>query len=165
MLKYSDCVQNRELLLEYIGVSKWKYKDDMVYWLSFYNQNEYIKLHKDDETDLASSPCFAQCIIPKERFLISCIHDEIYSPRTTYVYVKDRTNLSLRMQELQRHWEWIDDNTFLPNKDFADLVFFYWMQEENLVFYDTKSIKPYFGYLAVKWFGRSHYKYKKSLQY
>ncbi len=158
MLKYSDCVKNRELLLKYIWASNWKYKRDMKYWISYFHQNEYMIIHKWDITDLASTPCFVQCIIPKEKFLISCIHDEWYSLRDTFIYIEDRNNLSLRFKELEKYWEWIDDYHFLPNKQFWDLIFLHWMQEENLVFYWENSKKPYLWYLAVKYFWNSHYK-------
>jgi len=158
-LKYSDCINDRSLLLEYKWVSLWEYKESMKYYISYFNKNEYIVLHKWNTTDLSSTPCYAQCIIPKEKYLISCIHDEGYSTRTTYVYVTDRNNLSLKFQDLQEHWERIDDKTFIPNKTFWDLIFLHGMLEEDLVFYWNRSIKPYLWYLAVKFFWRSRYKF------
>lgn len=157
-LKYSECVKDRKLFLEYIWISLWKYKQNIKYWISYYHQNEFLFLIKWDKTDLASTPCFAQCIIPKEKYVISCIHDKWYSSEVSYIYVLDKNNLSLRFKELQKYWVWIDDNTFNPSKKFWDLLFLYWMLEEDLVFYSEKSNKPYLWYLAVKFLGFIKYK-------
>jgi hypothetical protein len=157
-LKYAECIRNRKSFLEYIWVSTWRYKKDIKYWISYYHQNEFLFLFKWDITDLASSPCFTQCLFPKERYVMACIHDKWYASKEAYVYVIDKNNLSLRFKELQKHWKWINDNTFLPNKKFWDLLFLYWMLEEDLVFYGKKSLRPYFWYLAVKlfWFKFYH---------
>lgn len=160
-LKYSDCVRDRKILLEYEWIDLWSYKDNMKYFISYINQNEYIILHKWNTTDLSSTPCYAQCIIPKQKYLIACIHDEWYSKRITYVYVLDRRNLSFKFKQLQKHWEWMDDKTFLPNKKFFDLIFLDWMCEEDAFLKRWYSRKPYFWYLWVKWFGKKKYKFKK----
>lgn len=159
-LKYSDCVKNRSLLLEYVWVSKWKYKADMIYWLSYQNQNEYLIIHKWETTDLSSAPCFAQCIIPKEKYLMSCIHDEGYAIRTTYIYIKDRSNLSLRFRELMKYGKFVDNKTFLPNRKFWDLLFLYGMQEEQYMFYWKFSSRPYFWYFGIRLCGAKKYKFK-----
>lgn len=156
-LKYSECIRDRKSFLEYIWVSLWRYKASIKYWISYYHQNEFLFLIKWDITDLASSPCFTQCLFPKERYVMSCIHDKGYRYTDSYIYVLDRNNLSLRFKDLQKHWKWIDDNTFLPNKKFWDLLFLYWMLEEDLVFYWNKSLRPYLWYLAVKLFWWKNY--------
>ena len=160
-LTYSAAVQDRSLLLRYTAVSTWENKRNLLYWISYFNKNEYIVSPKWSITDLASSPCFAQCLIPKEKYLISRIHDEGYSKKDTYVYIIDRNALSLKFKDLEKHWEWMNDNTFIPNRKFWDILFLEWMEEERLVFYDESwTIAPCLAYLAVRLFGWLKYKKK-----
>lgn len=157
-LKYSDCVRNRSLLLRYVDVHKWQYKEDMIYFIDYLHQNEYIVLKEWDDTDLSSTPCFGECLIPREKYLIACLHDALYRNHETYIYVKDKNNLSPRMEELQKYWDWIDEHTFKPNRKFADLVYFYWLCEEKRVIYWEKNmIPPFMAYFILRIVGRWTY--------
>lgn len=161
-LKYSAAIENRKLLLDYIWPNLWERKVDMLYWISYFHQNEYIICRKWVETDLSSVSCFLECVMSKQKYVIAVIHDEWYSLSETYVYVKDKNNLSSRFAELQEYWEWINEHTFLPNRKFWDLLFFYWMIEENCYFYKWRwNFISYLAYLVLRLVWKIKYKKKK----
>ena len=160
-LKYSAAVKNRSLLLKYVWINLWERKKDMIYWISYYNQNEYLICKKWAKTDLSSVPCFLECYLPKQKYVIAVVHDEWYTKWDKFIFVKDKNRLSCKFRELQKHWKWIDDNKFLPNKKFWDLLYLYWMLEENNVFYWWRwNIISYIAYYVLIFFWKIKYKKK-----
>ena len=157
MLVYAKAVRNRSRLLKRTWPWKWIGKKELIYYISYYNQNESIVIEEWFETDLASSPCFTHCIIPKEKFLISYIHDALYTWKLV-INVEYKQSLSEKFKALQKHWTWITKNKFKPNRKFADKLFYYWMIEENLEFYwKRERFKPLLWYLWVRLFGWARY--------
>lgn len=159
MIKYSDLVRNRWKYIEYIDRRKYRLKETVRFWIDYDHQNEYIDIPEGYVFDFNSSPCFAHCVVDRDEFCISLIHDYLYS-REGKVMMVDLDDLSDRFMEIDKYSLWMkayhdyDGNIvyeFLYTRKFADLIWRIGAQEETEEIERVrKSFKIFLGYWALR---------------
>lgn len=166
MIKYSDLVRNRGQYIEYLDRRRYRLKDDLRYWIDYDHQNEYIDIPAWYEFDFNSSPCFAHCIVDRDEFCISLIHDYLYS-REGKVIIRDPQNYSELFQKLFPYstgikvywndsWQHFE---FLYDQKWADLIWLYGAREEaEEITRVKKKWKTLFGYIALRLFWKKSFK-------
>lgn len=166
MIKYSDLVRNRGQYIEYLDRRRYRLKDDLRYWIDYDHQNEYIDIPAWYEFDFNSSPCFAHCIVDRDEFCISLIHDYLYS-REGKVTIKNIENYSELFTRLKKHSTgvkvyWNDSGQhyeFLYTQKWADLIWLYGAREEaEEITRVRKKWKTLFGYIALRFFWGKSFK-------
>lgn len=79
MIKYSQLVKHREKYISYLGIKRYRINEDLIYWIDYENQNEYVFIPAGYEFDFNSSPCYAHCFVDRDQFMIAVVHDMLYS--------------------------------------------------------------------------------------
>lgn len=167
MIKYSELVRNRGKYIEYMDRRKYRIREELIYWIDYEHKNEYIRIPKWYIFDFNSSPCFAHCIVDRDQFVISLIHDMLYS-REWEVYVIDRKNLSEKFKKIEKNWYgytfWKEEwekmvQSFLYNRRFADKIWLWGAIEESREIERVDRTKQaYIGYLGLRIWGWKNFK-------
>lgn len=161
-IKYSYLVKNRWECIDYIGQNKYKTNYNIVYWIDYNLQNEYIIIPKGYEFDFNSVPCFWTCIVWKDEFMIALIHDILYDLAWKITIISKHIE-SNKFEEI-KSWFGYNEETgeFLYNRKMADKIWLNWAIEEkkNIERVDV-SKRAYLWYIALRIGGRNSFKHNK----
>lgn len=102
MIKYSQIVRARGSYIKYIDRRVYQVTQDFRYWIDYEHKNEYVYIPKGYIFDFNSSPCFANCIVDRDEFMIAVVHDRLYG-RGGILAIIDTKNLSEKFKTIQKY--------------------------------------------------------------